>query len=266
MKNLVFFDVDETLVTKDENGYLIPESTTLALKLLRRNGNLCFINSGRTIAGMEDIILDIGVDGFVCGCGTYICIKDKILFSRTIPHELGNELIKDLIQCRLELVLEGQSSIYYIDMPHKTRIRDFKEDHQKTFPGICKILPPEDAYNLSFDKFCICTSPGCDFEYFHNKYNKEFDFIDRGNNFFEIVPRGCSKATGMKFLMDYYNIPVQNTYAIGDSTNDLPMINFAGTGIVMGNSPACVTCHADYVTGSILEDGIYNAMEHYKLI
>ena len=29
MKNLVFFDVDETLVTKDENGYLIPESPTL---------------------------------------------------------------------------------------------------------------------------------------------------------------------------------------------------------------------------------------------
>ena len=266
MKNLVFFDVDETLVTKDENGYLIPESTTLALKLLRRNGNLCFINSGRTIAGMENIILDIGVDGFVCGCGTYICIKDKILFSRTIPHCLGNELIKDLIKCRLEWVLEGQNSLYYIDMPHKTRIRYFKEDHQKTFPGICKILPPENAQDLSFDKFCICTSPGCDFEYFHNKYNKEFDFIDRGNNFFEIVPSGCSKATGMKFLMDYYNIPVQKTDAIGDSTNDLPMINFAGTGIVMGNSPACVTCHADYVTSSILEDGIYNAMKHYKLI
>lgn len=266
MENLVFFDVDETLVTKNENGYLIPESTTLALKLLRKNGNLCFINSGRTIAGMEDIILDIGVDGFVCGCGTYICIKNKILFSRTIPHTLGNEVIKDLINCKLELLLEGQSSIYYIDMPYKTRIKDFKEDHKKTFPGICKILPPEDAYNLSFDKFCICTAPGCDFEYFYNKYNREFNFIDRGNSFFEIVPSGCSKATGMKFLMDYYNIPVENTYAAGDSTNDLPMIDFAGTGIAMGQSPATVISHADYVTSSILEDGIYNAMKHFKLI
>ena len=266
MENLVFFDVDETLVTKNENGYLIPESTTLALKLLRKNGNLCFINSGRTIAGMEHIILDIGVDGFVCGCGTYICIKNKILFSRTIPHTLGNEVIKDLIKCKLELILEGQSSIYYIDIPYKTRIKDFKEDHKKTFPGICKILPPEDAYNLSFDKFCICTAPGCDFEYFYNKYNREFNFIDRGNSFFEIVPSGCSKATGMKFLMDYYNIPVENTYAAGDSTNDLPMIDFAGTGIAMGQSPATVISHADYVTSSILEDGIYNAMKHFKLI
>lgn len=266
MKNLVFFDVDETLVTKDEKGYLIPESTTKALKLLRENGNLCFINSGRTIAGMEDIILDIGVDGFICGCGTYVCINDKVLFSRTIPYALGNEVIKDLIKCRLEWLLEGQNSLYYIDMPYKTRIRNFKEDHKKTFPGICKILPPEKAYNLSFDKFCICTSPGCDLEYFRNKYSKEFNFIDRGNSFFEIVPSGCSKATGMQFLMDYYNIPVQNTYAIGDSTNDLPMIDFAGTGIAMGQSPVEVTSHASYVTDGILEDGIYNAMKYFKLI
>lgn len=266
MKNLVFFDVDGTLITKDGNGYLVPGSTTQALKLLRENGNLCFINSGRTIAGMEDIILNIGVDGYICGCGTYIRIKDKVLFSRTIPHALGNEVIKDLIKCRLEWVLEGQSSLCYIDMSHKTRILHYKEEHKKAFPGICKILPPENAYNLSFDKFCICTSPGCDFEYFYNKYSKEFDFIDRGSSFFEIVPSGCSKATGMQFLMDYYNIPVQNTYAIGDSTNDLPMIDFAGTGIAMGKSPVEVTSHADYVTSSILEDGIYNAMKHFKLI
>ena len=70
----------------------------------------------------------------------------------------------------------------------------------------------------------------------------------------------------MQFLMDYLGIPIENTYAVGDSTNDLPMIDFAGTGIVMGGSPAEVTSHADYVTSPLLEDGIYNAMKHFKLI
>ncbi len=266
MKNLVFFDIDGTLITKDENGYLIPESTSLALRLLRENGSLCFINSGRTIAGMEDIILDIGVDGFVCGCGTYIKVNGQVLFSKTIPYPLGNEVIKDLGRCRIEWLLEGQNALYYSDQPYKTRIKHFKEDHIKTFPGVCKVLPQKDAYNLSFDKFCICTAPGCDFEYFQNKYNKEFNFIDRGNCFFEIVPADCSKATGMKFLMEYFNIPVQNTYAVGDSTNDLPMIEFAGTGIAMGGSPSEVTKHADYITDNILKNGIYNAMEHFNLI
>lgn len=266
MKNLVFFDVDGTLVTRKGNGYLIPESTSLTLKLLRENGNLCFINSGRTVAGMENTILDIDVCGFVCGCGTYIKFKDQVLFSHTISHSLGNEVLKDLEQCNIEWLLEGQEFLYYSNKPYNTRIKHFKEEHSRDFPGICKILPPEEAHDLFFDKFCICTSPGCNFEYFQKKYNKEFTFIDRGDSFFEIVPSGYSKATGMQFLMDYLGIPIENTYAVGDSTNDLPMIDFAGTGIVMGGSPAEVTSHADYVTSPLLEDGIYNAMKHFKLI
>jgi len=164
MKNLIFFDVDGTLITKCNNEFIIPQSTTDALALLQKNGNLCFINSGRAMSEMDSVVQSLDVNGYICGCGTYICIKDKILFSRTIPHSLGNEVIKDLIKCGLEWLLEGQNFLYYMDMPYKTRIRNFKEDHKETFPGICKILPPEDAYNLSFDKFCICTSPGCSFE------------------------------------------------------------------------------------------------------
>lgn len=266
MKNLIFFDIDGTLITKDKNGYIIPESTSLALRLMRENGSLCFINSGRTIAGMEDIILDINASGFVCGCGTYIKFNNKVLFSQTVPYALGNEVIKDLNRCGLEWLLEGQDNLYYINQPYKTRLKYLKEEHIKTFSGICKVLPLENAYNLAFDKFCICTAPGCNFKYFQDKYNKEFNFIDRGDCFFEIVPANCSKATGIKFLMEYFNIPVQNTYAVGDSTNDLPMIKFAGTGIAMGKSPSEVIKHADYTTDTILEDGIYNAMKHFNLI
>jgi len=266
MKNLIFFDVDGTLVTRKGNGYLIPESTTLALKLLRENGSLCFINSGRTRACMEDIILNMDVCGFVCGCGTYIRTGDNVLLSHTIPHSLGNKVLKDLEQCNIEWLLEGQEFIYYSNRPYKTRLNRLKEEHLKTFPGICKVLLPEDAHDLFFDKFCICTTPGCNFEYFQDKYNKEFTFIDRVDSFFEVVPSGYSKATGMQFLMDYFGIPAENTYAAGDSTNDLPMIDFAGTGIVMGGSPVEVIRHADYITSPLLEDGIYNAMKHFKLI
>ena len=66
--------------------------------------------------------------------------------------------------------------------------------------------------------------------------------------------------------MDYFNIELNDTYAIGDSSNDLPMLEFAGTGIAMGNSSDIVLKSADYVTDDILEDGIYNAMKHFNLI
>lgn len=62
-------------------------------------------------------------------------------------------------------------------------------------------------------------------------FEHDLTFIDRGNGFYEVVPMGYSKASGMQFLMDHFAIAKEDTIAIGDSTNDLPMLSYAGTGI-----------------------------------
>ena len=97
-------------------------------------------------------------------------------------------------------------------------------------------------------------------------HKKDFDFIDRGNGFYEVVPVGCSKASGMKFLMEHFQIPLEDTIAIGDSTNDMPMLSFAGLSIAMKESDPVVLETVDYVTDTVENDGIYKAMEHFGLI
>lgn len=266
MKNLIFFDIDGTIVTEKDGRHFIPDSFFDTLKLLKEAGNLCFINSGRALSEIEDFLLNLGMDGLICGCGTYISYNGKELFHKTIPLELGNEIMKDLHTYKLQWLLEGKSTLYYSSLPYTTHIGDFKENHMLTFPDICSLVSPEDAHDLAFDKFCICLSDESNFEPFYNKYKEVLTFIDRGNSFYEIVPVPYSKASGMQFLMDYFDIPLANTYAIGDSTNDLPMLDFAGTGIAMGGSPKEVTVSADYITTSVIDDGIYNAMKHFNLI
>jgi len=268
MKNLIFFDVDGTLITKCNNEFIIPQSTTDALALLQKNGNLCFINSGRAMSEMDSVVQSLDVNGYICGCGTYISYNNEILLSETIPFSLGNEIIKDLSQCGIEWMLEGTNAVYFSTRPYKTHLKDFLPENNSAFasPDSCIIVSPEDAHNLVFDKFCAGILPDSNFEYFRNKYSKSLTFIDRDGGIFEIIPYGYSKATGMKFLMDYFNIPLEHTYAAGDSTNDLTMLEFAGTSIAMEESPAKVTKYADFVTDNILDDGIYNAMKHFNLI
>ncbi|MCI5501534.1 MAG: HAD family hydrolase, partial [Lachnospiraceae bacterium] len=145
-------------------------------------------------------------------------------------------------------------------------IDDFRKEHMADDSLNYTLVEPEKAQYLTFDKFCVCLKKESDFKSFRKKYSQKLTFIDRGDDFWEIVPLGCSKASGMKYLMDYFKIPVEDTFAIGDSSNDLPMLEFAGTGIAMGNSSDIVFKHADYITDDILEDGIYNAMKHFKLI
>ena len=94
----------------------------------------------------------------------------------------------------------------------------------------------------------------------------DLTFIDRGNGFYEVVPMGYSKASGMQFLMDHFAIAKVDTIAIGDSTNDLPMLSYAGTGIAMGGSAASVLDAADFETDTILQDGLYNAFRYLQLV
>ena len=70
----------------------------------------------------------------------------------------------------------------------------------------------------------------------------------------------------MEFLMKHFNVDKKDTIAIGDSTNDLTMLEFAGTSIAMKHSSPTVLEKADYVTDDVFDDGIYNAMKHFELI
>ena len=57
-----------------------------------------------------------------------------------------------------------------------------------------------------------------------------------------------------------YGIELENTLAIGDNFNDMPMIMHAGKGIAMGNAPDEVKQAADCVTDTNEENGFYKAL------
>ena len=57
-----------------------------------------------------------------------------------------------------------------------------------------------------------------------------------------------------------------NVYAFGDQLNDLEMLSFVEHGVAMGNANDEVKAAADYVTDSVDDNGIENALKHFQLI
>ena len=90
-RKLVFFDIDGTLI--DGPTHQIPQSAVEAIRKLRENGHLAFINTGRTLVSIEPRIREIGFDGLVCGCGTHIYYEGETLFSHSILHEKCTEIV-----------------------------------------------------------------------------------------------------------------------------------------------------------------------------
>ena len=84
--------------------------------------------------------------------------------------------------------------------------------------------------------------------------------------FTDIVPAGGSKQAGMKKILEYYGIRNEECMAFGDGGNDIPMLQYAGIGVAMGNARPEVQQVANFVTRSVDDDGILFALKHFGIL
>lgn len=259
---MIFFDIDGTII--DEDTHVIPKTTIKAIRKARENGNLVFINTGRTYFNVTKEVREIGFDGYICGCGSTIYLNGQPLLKESIPHEKCVEIVKKLRECKIDALLEGSDNFFFDNAKEDSeRIAQLRSSLKRRGVDVTKSW---DEPDIVFDKFVIWINKNSDFQTFYSFITKDFDYIDRGENFGEIVIKGYSKATGIKFLEDYLNIPLEDCYAIGDSTNDLPMLEYVPNSIAMGNSTSVLFDLVSFVTKDIMDSGIEHALAYYNII
>lgn len=81
----------------------------------------------------------------------------------------------------------------------------------------------------------------------------------------EIVCKGCDKGGALEYLCGYYRIPVEQSVAIGDNYNDLPMVRMAGLGFAVANGEEALRREADFITRSCDEDGVGYVIRKFGL-
>ncbi|PJI09790.1 MULTISPECIES: HAD family hydrolase [Clostridium] len=264
-RKMIFFDIDGTIVDKKRNE--IPVSAVAAIRKARKNGHLVFINTGRTFFNLPKNVCEIGFDGYVCGCGTYIYFNGQPLLDKSIPHEKCVEIVEKLRECKIEALLEGQNDFFFDQTEHDSeRIQYLKNKFRKRGHDVTKSW---DYPGIVFDKFVMWTNEQSELKKFKSYISKDFEYIDRVDEtgkFGEIILKEYSKATGIKFLEDYLNISPENCYAVGDSKNDLSMLQYVPNSIAMGNSNPDLFDLVSFVTKDIANDGIEYALRHYGII
>ena len=234
-QKIIFFDIDGTLI--DETTKLMSESTKEAIRTARKNGHICMINTGRTQRLVGKNITDqVEFDGYLMGCGTMIVYHDEVLFHKTLTEDLSARILAALRKYKIDALLEGREE-NFSDKPESMHTKVFR----KFAEGYANRNYDTFEHALGrYDKIFAYTDDPAAMQAFREEFIEELDFIDRENDFFEIVPKGYSKATAIHFIADKLQTSMENTVAIGDSNNDLPMLQCAYTSIAMGNSTANV--------------------------
>ncbi len=77
----------------------------------------------------------------------------------------------------------------------------------------------------------------------------------------EMSARGVTKATGLAALARRLGIPPEDVLAFGDMPNDVPMLRWAGRGVVVANAHPAAREAADEVTLSNVDDGVADYLE-----
>lgn len=83
--------------------------------------------------------------------------------------------------------------------------------------------------------------------------------------YLEVLHPQATKGQALAALAGHLGIQRSEVIAIGDSFNDIDMIEYAGLGVVMGNAREEIKNYADYVTVSNEDDGVAEVLEKFIL-
>jgi Cof subfamily protein (haloacid dehalogenase superfamily) len=84
-------------------------------------------------------------------------------------------------------------------------------------------------------------------------------------DFVEVVDPGVNKGEALAFVAERCGVPLEETLAVGDAWNDVPLLDAAGFGVAMGSAPPELRAHADAVVADVANDGVAEAIETFVL-
>lgn len=257
MIKAIFFDVDGTLVSFQTHR--VSPEVRAALERLREKGIRLFVSTGRHPQMLSYVRSVFPFDGWVTLSGQYCYCGGQVVHRSPMERQAVEELVAatrtDAFSC---IYLEGRDIyINYVD----EYTLSFMKDLDLPLPPV---RDPERALEGEiYQAIAFLTR------------EKEGLLLDKAPHlkttrwhpsFLDVIPTAGGKDKGMAAVLDYFRIPPEQAMAFGDGENDLSMLRYAGIGVAMGSASDGVKAQANFVTGTVDEEGILTALAHYGLL
>ncbi|WP_062197718.1 Cof-type HAD-IIB family hydrolase [Massilibacterium senegalense] len=255
-KKLVLFDIDGTLLDRNKQ---LPSSAKEAIFALHEKDIDVAIATGRAPFMFQSIREELKIDTFISVNGQYVVYKGEIIYENPLHQseldkleQFSNERQHPMVfldekkmvaNCSYHPFVE--ESIASLKMPHPPHIANFHQENVVYQALVCCEQEAQRMYEQTFPKF---------------------DFIRWHEYSIDVLPKGQSKAKGIVRLLDQLQINLKDVYAFGDGLNDIEMMKTVGVAVAMENGKEETKCHADFITDTPENDGIYKGLKKLALI
>ena len=254
---IVFFDIDDTL-RNSKTGF-IPISIPTVFQQLREKGILTGIATGRGIFGVVPEIRELKPDFFVTLNGAYIeDKKGNVIDSNKISKDKVETYIAWTKEVGIDYGLVGSHTAKL-----STRTEMISQAIDPIYPDLDvdpDFYEKEDIYQMwTFeDQGDNLTLP--------ESLASTLRMVRWHEHSSDVVPISGSKAAGVAKVVEHLGLKPENVMVFGDGLNDLELFDYAGISIAMGISHEKIKEKADYITKTVEEDGIFDALERFGMV
>ena len=274
---LVALDLDGTLF---DNSSRISKRNLTAIRSITDKGIHVVISTGRPFEGIPfDQIKGTGINYAITanGSGIYEISTGKCLYENAMDEELVTPILNFLLTRDIHMDSfiggKGYTPIQCVETAQKLTVpSSIKNYIITTRTRLDNILQFIHENQLKVQKMTLNFYPAADGTLIDRETVRKFlvsnpsiTTVCGGYNNLEFTRADANKGVGLRKLAEILGVNPDATMAIGDTENDLAIIEAAGIGVAMGNATDAVKARADYVTTTNTKDGGAAAIEHFIL-
>ncbi|MFK7696390.1 Cof-type HAD-IIB family hydrolase [Paenibacillus sp. HJGM_3] len=260
---LIALDVDGTLLTDDHE---LTAPTIETIRQVNQAGAQIVLCTGRGPGNAIPVMEELGLQGAVIthnGAAT-IRTEDRSLVHQ-VPFEAA-ELEAFIRYCREHRVHYDYSTAFHlhIDTDLSEHLEEMYRKFQMTPFRVADVSRMEELA-VKFTVYSPDKERVDQVEADWSQAGSRLRVLRSGDFFIDVMHAEASKGHALRALCGSLGIPREQVLAMGNYYNDIEMLQFAGWGIAMDNSPEEVKQAADEVTVSNNEGGVYRSLRRLCL-
>ncbi len=254
---LIALDVDGTLL--NDNHELTPR-VAAAVREAARQGAEIVICTGRGSTSALGVLRELGLQGtMITHNGASIVDSEtrEVIHDTAISHELARRYMSFLQERGIHFDLNTAFDLFVEEMNEEAAAMYEHLLAQPIRRSFAQALPePLVKMSIYALKSVLDTV-----EIEWHSWTHELQTIRSGDYFIDVQHPKASKGQALRWLAEQRGIARESILAMGNYYNDMEMLEYAGRGVAMDNSPAEVKAAADEVTVSNNEDGVAVILE-----
>lgn len=260
MIRLISLDLDGTLL--DPSGAVTPAAKA-AIAKARSAGVRVVLNTGRPIPEAFWFAREAGCDSLVCALGGGALADSatgQVIRRWDIPEPSGRHALELCLNKEIELMIFAGDQILMDPFSKRSLLKTypFPAFHDNAVVTEDPVAYMEE-HNLPLTKIHGDQNPGR-YPLAELAALPGLQLTSSNDHDFELVAKGVDKGRALALLSMMYGVPLCDCAGVGDSDNDLAMLQAVGTPIAMGNAAPAVKAAACRIAPSNTEDGVAQAI------